>query len=259
MNYHQTRSTVRKYILTLLSYFSKPAPGIHILNGHYLSLNDNAEKEILEELLNQLIRKNVKFIDFEVAVSSISENKIPENECLVAFTFDDGFKECYTKLRPVFNKFGLKAAFFINPGFIDGDEDYQHHFKKFVVETEKDPMNWEEIKALANEGHTIGAHTIDHTNLITTDHEVLDYQIGHCKRLIEEKLNKECKYFAFPFGKLNNFSDEALKISQKYYKYIFSQSNYRKYFSFDGEVINRRHFECDWPVNHVMYFLKNKS
>ncbi|MBN2349906.1 MAG: hypothetical protein JXJ22_13760 [Bacteroidales bacterium] len=65
--------------------------------------------------------------------------------------------------------------------------------------------------------------------------------------------------FVFPFGRLNQISTMGLSIAGKYFKYIFSQSNYRKYFSFEGKVINRRHFECDWPLKHVIYFLKEKK
>ena len=39
------------------------------------------------------------------------------------------------------------------------------------------------------------------------------------------------------------------------HQYVFAQSVYKKYFSFDGKVINRRHFEPFWPISHMYYFL----
>jgi hypothetical protein len=50
-----------------------------------------------------------------------------------------------------------------------------------------------------------------------------------------------------------------LKIAKQHHRYIFSQDDYKHYFSFNGQVINRRHFEGDWKYRHVLYFLPKKS
>lgn len=73
--------------------------------------------------------------------------------------------------------------------------------------------------------------------------------------IIEEKLGTSCDYFAFPYGKLKHVNAKALDIACDNYKYVFSQSNYKNYFSFEGRVINRRHFEPFWPITHVYFFL----
>ena len=236
-----------------------PKPGIHILNGHFLSLDDQKSNDLFYSQLKMLLLKGVKYIDFDRAVESIKEKRIPSDKCFVAFTFDDGFEECFTKIRPVLNDSGIKAGFFINPNFINGDEEYQKNFKKNIVNTDKQPMNWNQIKILFDEGHVIGAHTMDHIRLDIVNKETLEYQIGESKNIIVNKLGDKCDYFAFPYGNLKHISDMGIEIARRYFKYVFSQNNYRCYFSFNGKVINRRHFECDWPYKHVLYFLKEKS
>jgi len=201
----------------------------------------------------------VKFIDFEDAAQRIRNKTFPKNECLLAFTWDDGFEECYTKIKPVLDEWKLKAAFFINPSFIDGDVSYREYFKKEIVLTSKDPMTWGMVKQLADEGHTIGAHTHDHLLLNSNDINFLKYQIVGSKERIEEQLGNEVKHFAFPYGQLRHISQLGVDIACSTFPFVYSQDNYRHYFSFDGKVINRRHFECDWPLNHVVYFLKAKS
>ena len=257
--YSVLRKYIRKLILDIISLTSVPRPGIHILNGHFLSLDDDTQAKLFHDQLKFLLSYGVNFVNFDIAVKRIRERKIIDDKCMVAFTFDDGFEECFTKIRPVLNKFGIKAGFFINPNFIDGDEDYQQKFKTNIVKTNKSPMSWEQILILKEEGHIIGAHTMDHTNLNTQHLSFLEYQIGGSKEYIENKLNSECEYFAFPFGKLKHISNKGIEIARKHFKYIFSQSNYKSYFSFNGSVINRRHFECDWPYKHVLYFLKEKT
>lgn len=252
------RGYSRKKLLDILSIASLPHPGVHILNGHFLSINDNAPKELFKNLLSELKNKGVEFIDFDRAVEFIERKKCSDTKCLVAFTFDDGFEECFTKICPVLNDFKIKAGFFINPNFINGDKKYQDHFKNEIVCTNKSPMSWNQLQILKNEGHIIGAHTMDHMLLKTDDTLLLEYQIGESKKVLEEKLNFSCDYFAYPFGKIEHISNQGVNIAGKFFKHVFSQDNYRNYFSFDGKVINRRHFECDWPAKHVIYFLKNK-
>ena len=257
--YGHFRKHARNFLLNLLSIDSIPQPGIHILNGHFLSLDNRAPGRIFRDQLEMLKSKKVHFINFDSAVKLIWGKEFTTDKCLVAFTFDDGFEECFTKIRPVLNEMNIKAGFFINPGFIDGGEAYRKKFKEEVVFTDKSPMNWEQIKILKEEGHIIGAHTVDHLMLNIPDKKILEYQIGESKKRIEEILNGKCEYFAFPYGRPEHISEPAIEIAEKYFKYIFSQSNYRHYFSFGERVINRRHFESDWPYRHVIYFLKNKK
>lgn len=251
------RSYIRHRIINILSIYSKPMPGIHILNGHFLSLDEHDSPEIFDKLLNGLLNKGVKFINIDEAATKINANETGEL-CQVAFTFDDGFEECFTKIKPVLDKYRIKAGFFINPNFVDGDSNYRKWFVHEQVLVNKNPMTWTQIKTLSDEGHIIGAHTMDHRDLNSNDKEMLYYQIKGAKEVIEKKLGIPCNHFAFPFGKLENISEMGVRISKEFFDFVYSQSNYRYYFSFNGRVINRRHFESNWPLKHVIYFLKSK-
>lgn len=252
----KVRGLVRGCVLDLLGAFAKPVIGVHILNGHMIcqGVGNQKSKEKFHDLLSKM-SKNACFINIEEAVDLIIQKR-QVNYPLVAFTFDDGFMDCYSMIAPVLENFGINAAFFINPNFAEGDVDYIHNFTEHIVLTpDKAPMRWEEIQKLHNRGHIIGAHTMDHYMINTEDTKELEYQIGNCKLIIEEKLGTSCDYFAFPYGKLKHVNAKALDIACDNYKYVFSQSNYKNYFSFEGRVINRRHFEPFWPITHVYFFL----
>lgn len=255
----KVRTFGRNALLNVLSPYSNPNPGIHILNGHFLSLDGKTSPGIFEELLSGMEDHGVRFIDFDKAVDRIVSSDIPQDQCLVAFSWDDGFEECFTCIKPVLDNRGLRAAFFINPGFIDGDDAYRYHFTHRVVMVDKPPMSWEQVRVLSSEGHVVGAHTLDHLSLDSDNAEMLQKQIVGSKNRIEEVIGNKVEHFAFPFGKLKQLSPLGLQIALSNFKYVYSQSNYRQYFSFDGKVINRRHFECDWPLDHVIYFLKFKK
>jgi len=89
----------RNIFLTIAGHFAKPQNGVHILNGHFAD-RYNPTSDVLFKLLNEL-SKSVRFIKFETAVQLIV-TKTKVYEPLVAFSFDDGFEECYTILAPVF-------------------------------------------------------------------------------------------------------------------------------------------------------------
>jgi len=259
VNYLPFRNFFRRLIINALSVKTRPKPGIHILNGHYISRDNKITKEVFAQLLDKLIFFGIEFVDFENAVELINLKKIPKDKCLVSFSFDDGFEECFTKIKPVLNLYKIKAAFFINPNFIDGNELYRSNFTTNVVKANKAPMSWEQIQKLSIEGHTIGAHTLDHLNLNIDNRNELEFQIKGSKDIIELKINKSCNHFAFPFGRIEDISELGVVVAKENFPFVYSQSDFRNYFSFNGRVINRRHFECDWPVKHVLYFLKNKK
>jgi peptidoglycan/xylan/chitin deacetylase (PgdA/CDA1 family) len=65
-------------------------------------------------------------------------------------------------------------------------------------------MNWEQIRDIINEGMEIGSHSLTHYNLNLCSPEILNYEIGHSKHILEQNINQKVKFFAYPFGKLNN-------------------------------------------------------
>lgn len=250
------RTWLRARVLDVLGGFSAPQPGIHILNGHRIEKSGDADafRKMLKEL-----SKTVTFIRIEDAVRMIIERQCPSKP-LVAFTFDDGFMDNYDVFAPILEEFGTNALFFINPNYVEGNEDYIKNFDDNVVMTpDKRPMRWNQICELSKRGHIIGAHTMDHYMVNSDDKRILEYQINTCKEVIENNTGVPCDYFAFPYGKLTQANDLSISIACQKYKYVFSQSDYKHYYSFSGKVINRRHFEPFWPIAHVKYFLSCKK
>lgn len=157
----------------------------------------------------------------------------------------------------------MNALFFINPHFADAaDTNDKDYIENFTVNTTKSPgkhpMTWKQIKDLQKRGFLFGAHTLDHYCIADDNVEELEHQIGDCRVAIEDKLGVPCEYFAFPYGRLEHANPKSIDIACKHYKYVFSQSDHKHFFSYGGKVINRRHFEPFWPIKHVYYFLSCK-
>ncbi len=247
------RAILRNKYLDFFGAISSPKNGVHVINSHYIADNNTNADVFFKQL--EAISNQVTFIGIEEAVSLIQKKEKP-NQPLVTFTYDDGFEECYTKINPVLKAFNISAAFFINPNFIDGDENYNKQFLDRTKTENKKPMTWQQINNLINDGHIIGSHTMDHLDLGTNlTQDQLEYQLGYSKKYIEEKTSNKCNMFAFPYGQEQHLKREALEVAKKYYQYIFSGTDYKNYYSFNKAVINRRHCEPNWPISHFKYFL----
>jgi peptidoglycan/xylan/chitin deacetylase (PgdA/CDA1 family) len=249
------RALLRNTALNPLGSFKKIGNGVHILNSHYISRND-VSTSVFTQLLKK-IKNQADFIKIEDAVQLIAK-KEKINQKLVAFTFDDGFEECYTKISPTLDKFDTNAAFFINPGFIDGNENYIENFNQNIVHVNKQPMTWSMVKELHQTGFIIGNHSMDHTKFIGLSDKELQHQITNSKNIIEKYINDKCDYFAWTYGKLTDIDNNALNAALNEHKYVFSSDNFTKYHSLNNDrIINRRHIEGDWPFAHVKYFISH--
>ncbi|MGV8947026.1 MAG: polysaccharide deacetylase family protein [Lutibacter sp.] len=251
------RERLRNIYLILAGSIKRPKAGIHIINSHYITTNkldQKADYVVFEGYLKYL-NKFSKFINLEEASSKILKNDLPKNEVLIAFTYDDGFEECYTVIAPLLEKHNCRGAFFINANYIESSKEYQDGFNKRVAINTKNPMTWDQVIDLHKRGHLIGSHNLDHSNFAELTLEEMEFQLKRNKDILEEKLDYKCEYFAWTYGQLQHFPIKALEITEKYHKYIFSATNYKNYYSYNGRVLNRRHQEAFWPLSHIKYFL----
>jgi peptidoglycan/xylan/chitin deacetylase (PgdA/CDA1 family) len=249
------RSLGRYAALSIAGRCLRPAPGVHILNGHFVG-RTHGSCDIFRHQLGRLA-KHVQLVRIEEAVAMRMSGVTP-NGAVVAFTFDDGFEECHSMIAPTLEEFGVNAAFFVNPGFVDGDRDYVEDFVNHKVLTPgKLPMSWDQIRELSDRGHVIGAHGTDHIRLTDIGESVIDQQISRCRITIESKINQSCRLFAWPYGRMNDISRAALDTALQNYDLLFASDKTATAAALGRRVVNRRHFEGDWPIEHLNVFLSS--
>lgn len=69
------------------------------------------------------------------------------NEKIVILNFDDGRKIQFTHAKPILDKYGFKATFYIVCDYIEKKPGF---------------MKWDEVKQLYEERHDIGSYSMDH-------------------------------------------------------------------------------------------------
>lgn len=104
------------------------------------------------------------------------------NNRFVILTFDDGFESQYTNAKNILDEYGLKASFSVICEYV-GDEGY---------------MSRDEIKALEEEGHDIGSHTLTHRSLTEIPLEEAKFEIAKSKECLFDNDIEDANYFSYP-------------------------------------------------------------
>ena len=127
----------------------------------------------------------------------------------VVITFDDSREDQYTAALPELDKHGFKAAFFIMTVAL-GKPGY---------------MSREQVKTLADQGHTVGSHTYDHKNVKHYTPDDWVDQVQKPSVQLQTITGKPVKYFAYPFGLWNK--DAIAKLKDHEFKAVFQLADKR--------------------------------
>ena len=250
------RSLLRKHYLTMAGPFSRFSNDIFFLYGHYTSkntINIDKAKFLIDEL-----NKDLEFIPFDAACSLVKDRKKPKKPS-VCFSFDDGFEEIVVEVAPKLIEMGGNPCIFINPGYIDSDHNKMKKMMNNNYHTNKKPASWEQLENFIKLGGFVGSHTINHIDIAQENDPRAYNEIVKSKKFIEERLSNDCKYFAWPYGTAKNISDYGLSAALEHYEYVFSAIRSKdRFFKFD-RVINRDHFELDWNLGDIRYFLSKQK
>lgn len=76
-------------------------------------------------------------------------------------------------------------------------------------------LRWEDVRLMAKQGITFGAHTVTHPVLAGLSLERLREEIGGSKQTLEGRLQLPVRHFAYPFGKQADFSQQAKRVVQE--------------------------------------------
>ncbi len=149
----------------------------------------------------------VPHVAYSQSFPSVPSSDInPAKDKAVILTFDDGYKSQYTNAKPILDKYGYKATFYIICNYVGNGDGQDHPNAR---------MSWEDITALYKEGYDIGSHSMSHANLDLLSEKGMEYEIGGSKQcLLDQGINTTS--FAYP---INTGAEDAtvIDIVAKYY------------------------------------------
>jgi len=124
---------------------------------------------------------------------------------MLVVTFDDGYKDNFQNAAPVLAEFGLPATFYVTTKFIGSDSIAPWDL---AIGISSHWMSWSDVTELAVRGFEIGAHTEHHVDLNRVNEKSARKEIEDSKQTLQNKLGKEILHFAYPFGGVDNFSED---------------------------------------------------
>ena len=119
-----------------------------------------------------------------ISLSELLQRSESELQRTVAITFDDGLLSDYTQALPYLEKASAVAHFFINTAHVG----------------EEGRMGWPEILEVQRAGMVIGSHGHRHVDHSHSSIEVLVRQMSQSRQILEQRLQRDVKYFAAPYG-----------------------------------------------------------
>jgi peptidoglycan/xylan/chitin deacetylase (PgdA/CDA1 family) len=135
-------------------------------------------------------------------------------------TFDDNWKGQYLYVKPILEKYGFKATFFVVCNWVGS----QHPALL--------GMTWENIKLLQKAGHDIQSHSMNHLDLTKLSQKELEYEVRQSKQCLRDH-NINSTIFANPFSSGWNNST-VINTVARYYDLDRSGYDQLTYLKCDG-------------------------
>lgn len=153
--------------------------------------------------------------------------QIPQKS--VAITIDGGWRCVYDIAFPILKKYGYPATLFVYTDFIGGQK----------------ALSWEQIREMTENRLDIECNTKTHRNMkkplekesFKDYFDNLQAEISESKKLIKQKMDKDCKYLAYPYGETSPLVIALLK--KHGYRGAFTLRQGSNPFFVDNYKINR--------------------
>ncbi|HET7392029.1 MAG TPA: polysaccharide deacetylase family protein [Nitrososphaeraceae archaeon] len=136
------------------------------------------------------------------SASSSNISSVVNSNKAIMLGFDDGWKSQITYAKPILDKYGFKASFFVVCNYVNSGEIRR--------------MNWQDIAALQKDGMDIESHSMTHTPYLNIlPQNGLDYEIGGSKQCLATH-GYNSTIFAYPYNSGSN-DPTVVNTVAKYY------------------------------------------
>jgi peptidoglycan/xylan/chitin deacetylase (PgdA/CDA1 family) len=160
----------------------------------------------------------------------------------IVITADDGWQSVYTYMLPIIKKYNIPVTLFIYPQ---------------TISEGKNALTWDELKQLQQTGlFDIQCHTYDHPNfkharknLSSANYaKYVQMQLEKSKKILDDKLNIQVTYLAWPFGIYDDYLENAA-----------AKAGYTMSFTIDALPANRNHKPMSQPRYMIVDGLSMKT
>lgn len=176
--------------------------GAPVLMYHAVGDEDGADwpaslimkPQLFESHLQYLTEQGYTIVSVEQLAQRLEQGASVDK--YVALSFDDGYKNNYSVVLPLLQKYGAKGSFFV----INREMGDELH------------MNEHEIKALIDAGMELGSHTYSHNPLAKIEEKYLVWELDTSRYWLKKKFDGYIvRTLAYPNGSYNSTVMAAAK------------------------------------------------
>lgn len=131
----------------------------------------------------------------------------PEDESLVAITFDDAYESVFRYAFPILEKYDGKSTLFVISDYIGrlNSWDVNYGWRRFRH------MSARQLQMMASSGHEIASHTRTHRSLPGLPREVIWDELWSSRRVLESLVSQPVRFVAYPFAK---YDQQVLELTR---------------------------------------------
>jgi peptidoglycan/xylan/chitin deacetylase (PgdA/CDA1 family) len=175
------------------------------------------------------------------------ENPHPYDGKVIVITFDDGYKNMYTRLLPIVKEYRYPITLFV--------------YTDFIREKSAKALTWNELREMQKNGIDIQSHSISHPDLVKLvakdtpqSREKLFRELFMSRKLIELKLGKNVDLLAFPFGYYDTKTIQYASFAG--YRRVFSTDEGSNPVSRNNFCLRRHHIINNYPLNKIIEIIE---
>ena len=182
----------------------------------YHSISDSdvffaVKKEDFLQQIKYLVEKKYNVVSIEMLYNYIIDKNIPAKT--ITITFDDGYRDNFLNAYSILKKYNIPATIFVSTLLI-GTSIKARNGETFDI------INYEDILEMQKDGLIkFESHCRNHSKLVKLDEKEVDDELLLSKKDIEEKIEEDSNFLAYPFG---SFNKEVKNVAKKYYKMAFT-------------------------------------
>lgn len=164
--------------------------------------NDDFERQML------WLMRHFDLVSLQEVQRRICGHAAPSKRLAVSITFDDGHADNCHRAIPWLVKHRVPCTYFVAVDHINTGKPFASDGRL--------PNTVDQVRAMADAGIEIGAHTASHADLgAIRDPQTLRYELVDATRRLEDLIQRRVRYFAFPYGQYVNMTSAAFHLARE--------------------------------------------
>lgn len=159
-----------------------------------------------ESQVRYLAQQNYRTISLEQYINGNYES-IPGRPPVI-FTFDDADESVYHHAFPILKAHGFTASLFVISDFVGKNSSWDANLGGISSRH----LDWQHIKALAQQGWEIGSHTATHPDLVRLSSDRVTTELCQSRETISRHIQQPVRLLSYPF---NRFDQRVVALTRE--------------------------------------------